>query len=129
MLGAVGVNMDYHRLQALLGYQDGGIPYSRLQLISHVQPELQVTLQQGNLLHLMNAIDAGTPPALFVYTGELPYWSEAVYHAVVLSGYTEAQFYIHDPAFAYAPQIVSRGDLDLAWLEYDSYYAVVERKS
>jgi hypothetical protein len=75
----------------------------------------------------MTAIDAGIPPAVFVITGDLPYWSESVYHAMVLVGYTETDFYINDPAFAHAPQVASIGNLDLAWLEYDSFFAVIQR--
>jgi ABC-type bacteriocin/lantibiotic exporter with double-glycine peptidase domain len=129
MLKAVNVNVDYRHLQTLFRYEGSGIAYSRLQLLTQVRPDLHVTLQQGNLQHLMKAIDAGIPPAVFLFTGELPYWTEGVYHAVVLVGYTETEFYIHDPAFAHAPQVVSIGDLDLAWLEFDSYFAMVQRRS
>ena len=129
MLTAVDVNIDYSRLQSQLGFKGGGLTYRRLQLLTRVRSDLHVILQQGSIQHLMKAIDAGTPPAVFIVTGELPYWSETVYHAVVLVGYTETEFYINDPAFAYAPQVVSIGDLDLAWLEYDSYFAVVQRRS
>ena len=129
MLAAVGVSADYGRLHKLLGIRDAGAPYSRLRLLSQLQPDLRVTLQQGTLQHLIQAIDAGNPPTIFVFTRELPYWSEAVYHAVVLVGYTETNFSIHDPAFAQAPQVASIGDVDLAWLENDSYFAVLERRS
>lgn len=127
MLAAVNIEVEYERLQKQLGYESGGLPYRRLQWLARLHPGIIVTLQQGDLLTLQTAIDAGTPPAVFVFTGELPYWSEAVYHAVVLVGYTATDFYIHDPAFVHAPQIVSKGDLDLAWLENDSYLAVVQR--
>jgi hypothetical protein len=33
---------------------------------------------------------------------------------------------VNDPAFAVAPQIVSHGDLDLAWIAYDTYFALIE---
>jgi len=127
MLATVDVNIDYRRLQTLLGHKEVGIPFSRLRLLSQISADIRVTLQQGNLEHLTTAIDAGTPPAIFLSTGELPYWSESVYHAVVVTGYTDTDFYINDPAFADAPQVVSIGDLDLAWLEHDTYFAVVER--
>ena len=129
MLAAIGISVEYHQLQMLLGLTDSGIPYSRLRLLIQLGPNLQVSLQQGTLQHLKNAIDAGTPPAIFVFTGELPYWTARVYHAVVLVGYTETDFLIHDPAFAHAPQVASIGDVDLAWLEYDTYFAVITRRS
>lgn len=127
MLGAIDVKVDYKQLRTLLGITDYGTPFSRLRLLSRIRPDVQVTLQKGNLQHLRTAIDAGIPPAVFVFTGELPYWSEAVYHAVLLIGYTETEFYINDPEFAIAPQVASIGDLELAWIEHDSFFAVVQR--
>ena len=129
MLAAVNVKVDYHRLLTLLRFEDEGIPYSRLKLLTRIRSDLHIILQQGDLQHLLTAIDAGTPPAGFVFTGELPYWSEAVYHSVVLVGYTATEFLIHDPAFAHAPQVVAMSDLDLAWLEYDCYFAIVQRRN
>jgi hypothetical protein len=129
MLAAVNVNTNYSRLQRVLGFEDGGIPYSRVQLLKRIHSDLHITFEQGTLRQLMTFMDAGIAPAIFVSTGELPYWSTSVYHAVVLVGYTETEFYINDPAFANAPQVASKGDLDLAWLEYDSYFAVIQRQS
>jgi ABC-type bacteriocin/lantibiotic exporter with double-glycine peptidase domain len=129
MLAAVDVDVDYNRLKNLLGVTNIGTPYSRLQRLESIQPDLHVTLQPGDLHDLFTAIDAGTPPVIFVYTGELPYWSSAVYHAVVLVGYTETEFFIHDPAFAYAPHTVTIGDLELVWIEDDSYVAVVQHRN
>jgi hypothetical protein len=127
MLTAVDVNVDYRRLQNLLGFRSSATPYSRLKRLERIQPDLQETLQSGDLHDLFTAIDTGIPPAVFLVTGELPYWSESVYHSVVLVGYTETEFAIHDPAFAVAPQIASIGDLELGWIEYDSHFAVVQR--
>lgn len=58
---------------------------------------------------------------------EVPYWNVGTWHAVVLVGYDEQYLYVNDPAFETAPQAVLCGDLDLAWLAYDSYYAMVQR--
>lgn len=129
LLSAIDINVEYRHLRNTLGYRGGGLPYSRLQLLSRIRSDLRITIQQGSLQHLIAAIDAGTPPAVFVSTGDLPYWKENVYHAVVVVGYVETEFYINDPAFDDAPQVVSFGDLDLAWLEYDSYFAIVQRAS
>ncbi len=127
LLSTVDVKTDYARLQALLGFDGGGIPFSRLRLLAQISPNINVTISQGTLRDLMTAIDSGHPPAIFLSTSELPYWTESVFHAVVLTGYTATDFYINDPAFADAPQIVSMGDVDLAWLEHDTYYATVTR--
>jgi hypothetical protein len=36
-------------------------------------------------------------------------------------------FFFNDPAFEVAPQRVTHGDLDLAWLAGDSYFALLRR--
>jgi ABC-type bacteriocin/lantibiotic exporter with double-glycine peptidase domain len=127
MLAAVDVHIDYKRLRTLLGVTDIGTPFSRLPLLSRIQSDLRVTLRKGHLQQLRAAIDAGVPPAVFVFTEDLPYWHEAVSHAVLLVGYTSTDFYINDPEFAAAPQVASIGDLELAWIEHDSHFAVVQR--
>ena len=78
-----------------------------------------------SLPDLFRALDTGTPAIVFIWTGDLPYWTLETWHAVVVVGYDEANFYLNDPAFPTAPQIVSHGDLDLAWIAYDAYYAVI----
>jgi ABC-type bacteriocin/lantibiotic exporter with double-glycine peptidase domain len=128
MLAAVNLTIDYGRIRTVLGFEGDGLPYSRLHRLNRIQDDVHVAIQPGTLQHLMTAIDAGTPPAVFVDTGELPYWTVSVYHAVVLTGYTDTDFYLNDPAFPDAPQVVSMGDLDLAWLEHDTYYAVIQRR-
>jgi uncharacterized protein YvpB len=56
----------------------------------------------------------------------LPYWTVETWHAVVVIGYDNNFFYVNDPAFEFAPQVVTQGDLELAWIAYDAYYAVLE---
>lgn len=129
MLAAANVTTEYARIIKVLGFEGDGLPYSRLGRLSRIHRNLIISIQQGDLQQQKAAIDFGTPPTVFVNTGELPYWTEAVYHAVVLIGYSATDFYVNDPAFADAPQIVSMGDLDLAWLEHDTYYAVVQQAS
>ena len=73
MLAAVNIEVDYERLQMQLGYQSGGLPYRRLQWLARLHSHITITLQQGNLSGLEAAIDVGMPPAVFVFTGELPY--------------------------------------------------------
>lgn len=128
MLAATNVTVDYAQISSLFEFEGDGLPYSRLHRLSRIDRDLTISIQQGTLQHLMAAIEAGTPPAIFVNTGELPYWSASVYHAVVLAGYTATDFYVNDPAFPEAPQVVPIGDLDLAWLEHDTYYAVIQRR-
>ncbi len=127
MLEAVGIVVPYPRLLSILDVAPWGTPHRNICKLLEIIPNVRVTYRQGELTDLYRALDTGLPPAVFVWTGELPYWSIATWHAVVLVGYDKQQFYVNDPAFAVAPQPVGQGDFDLAWLAYDSYYAVVER--
>jgi hypothetical protein len=58
MLAAVNVKVSYSRLRAILGFRQTGLPYSRIRLLQRVHPEIRVTLQQGTISHLVQAIIA-----------------------------------------------------------------------
>jgi ABC-type bacteriocin/lantibiotic exporter with double-glycine peptidase domain len=89
---------------------------------------VQVVLQNGDERRLMQAIDKGLPPVIFVAIGELTsYWLEDVQHAVVVIGYDDKHFYVNDPAFPDAPKRVLIDELMLAWLEFDYAYALITR--
>lgn len=126
MLDACGVVFPYHRLLSVLDVKPWGTPHRNIREIASIFPYIHVTYQQGALIDLRLALDAGLPPTAFVWTGELPYWSTETWHAIVIVGYDAQNFYVNDPAFDTAPQLVSEGDFALAWLAYDSYYAVVK---
>jgi len=70
-------------------------------------------------------IAQGQPCIVFLDTAELPYWSEATFHAVVVVGMDDEYIYVNDPAFDEAPQRITWGDFDLAWIEEGYYYAVI----
>ena len=65
---------------------------------------------------------------VFVDTGELPYWSYAAKHALVVVGVQAEHILVNDPAFSEAPIQVPAGDFDLAWLNADYMCAVISRK-
>jgi hypothetical protein len=127
MLEALGIDVPYSQLLSIFDVAPWGTPHRNILRLVELTPGIRVTYRQGELTDLYRALDAGLPPTIFVWTGELPYWSVATWHAVVLVGYDADKFYLNDPAFPAAPQAVSQGKLDLAWLAYDSYYAVVAR--
>lgn len=126
MLDAIGTSFPYGKLLSVLNTVSWGTPHRNITRLIELDPKIRVVYQQGELPDLLNAIDAGYPPVAFAWTGELPYWSLSTWHAVVVVGYGEQNVFVNDPAFEEAPQVVSRGDFDLAWIAYDSYYAFIE---
>jgi ABC-type bacteriocin/lantibiotic exporter with double-glycine peptidase domain len=126
MLDYLGITPTYPQLLAILDVAPWGTPHRNLRRIPEKFPAVHVKHQQGALPELFQAIDRGYPPAVFVWTGELPYWSIQTWHAIVIIGYDETSFFVNDPAFTDAPQIVSHGDLDLAWIAYDTYFALIQ---
>lgn len=127
MLRALEIEVPYPELLSILDVAPWGTPHRSIVRLEELVPGIRVKYGQGELDDLHRALDSGLPPTVFVSTVELPYWSIRTWHAVVVVGYDERRFYMNDPAFEEAPQAVLHGDLDLAWLAYDSYYAMVER--
>jgi len=126
MLRAVNIDLPYSTLLSVLGIKPWGAPHRNILNLAKLSPNISVTYQQGEIPDLRRVLDRGLPPVAFVWTGELPYWSTDVWHAVVLVGYDDQNFYVNDPVFPIPAQPVTVGDFDLAWLAYDSYYAVIE---
>jgi ABC-type bacteriocin/lantibiotic exporter with double-glycine peptidase domain len=114
------------QLNRRLGLRSAGTRYTHLERLTALG--VHVTLQAGTEDALKLAIEQGTPPIVFVLTGELTsYWQENVRHAVVITGYDDANFYLNDPAFPHAPKLVPIDELMLAWLEFDFMYALITR--
>lgn len=128
MLYVLEIEVPYSELLSILDVAPWGTPHRNIVRIEELVPGIQVRYGQGELIDLYRAVDSGLPPTVFVWTGDLPYWIIATWHAVVVVGYDKQYFHVNDPAFDVSPQVVLHGDLDLAWLTYDSYYAVVERR-
>lgn len=74
---------------------------------------------------LTQSLASGVPPIALLHTTHLPYWQRETAHAVVVIGVDADQVALNDPAFATAPQIVSRDAFMLAWSDFDYLYAVI----
>jgi ABC-type bacteriocin/lantibiotic exporter with double-glycine peptidase domain len=125
ILSHLGIKVNYRQLlrllevDPLLGAFSSNI--TRLE-------QLSVNVEYGDhadLPKIEQHLSQGQPVITFVDTGELPYWNERTFHAVVVVGIDEQFLYLNDPAFDEAPQIVGRGDFELAWIEQDERYAVI----
>ena len=74
---------------------------------------------------LTQALAASVPPIALLRTTHLPYWKHETAHAVVVIAADDEQVTLNDPAFADAPQTVSRDAFMLAWSDFDYLYTVI----
>jgi ABC-type bacteriocin/lantibiotic exporter with double-glycine peptidase domain len=127
VLGYLEFSVSYDHLLELLQVNWFGAMSSNVRALEELG--LTVIFEQGDLAELYNHLSHGRPCIAFVRTGELPYWNENLAHAVVVSGLDDDSVYLNDPVVAAAPIPVSRGDFELAWLEWDELYATFIRRS
>lgn len=125
VLDHLGVSVNYDRLLRLLSIKSYGAPGSHLNNLADLG--MYVRYAQGTLDELFDYLARGQPCIVLVRTDQLPYWTYATDHAVLVVGFDEQAVYVNDPAFEQAPQRVPRADFELAWLEFDCRYAVIWR--
>lgn len=121
------IRLAYERLKQILDVDIWGAPHSHIHNLARHIPGLVIKRKPGDLPDLLEAIDRGNPPIVFVWTGELPYAEIVSYHAIVLAGYDEEYFYVYDPAQQNAPIQVLQGDVALAWIAHNSHFATIEK--
>lgn len=114
----------YATLLKILKIKSFGAPASNIRLLE--QMKLTVTYRVTDMAGLESMLVQGQPVIVFVRTSELPYWDYGTDHALVVVGCDDDNIYVNDPNFAEAPISVPRGDFELAWLERDYYYALIE---
>jgi len=123
VLDYLQVPISYGRLVKLLRIGPAGAPFRNLRHLESLG--LSVLIEQGEVATLRSHLRHGCPPLAFVDTGQLPYWSEATGHAVVVVGIEADLIYLNDPGFAEAPKIIPVAEFELAWLELDQFYATI----
>ena len=126
VLDYIGINASYERVMQILQTKEWGTVVSRIQALE--QLGVLVIYKQGTFAELQTHLSNNHPPIAFVATRELPYWNGDEQHAVVVVGLDDNYIYLNDPAFPTPAIPVSRGDFDLAWLEWDELYAVLMRR-
>ncbi|MCL4304065.1 MAG: C39 family peptidase [Anaerolineae bacterium] len=126
VLAYLQVRASYKRLIKLLRIGPAGAPFRNLRYLESLG--LSVSIERGEIETLRERVEHGFPPIVFVNTKELPYWRETTGHAMVVVGFDEDLIYLNDPAFADAPQIIPVSEFDLAWLELDQFYVIIEKK-
>lgn len=125
VLTYLGIEAKYERLVTVLGITPFGTPHSRIQRLKNLSSDLHIRHQQGELRDLFDTIDQGMPPIVYVQAGELPYWTEDTFHAIVSIGYDETTFTLLDPAMTHQPYRILHDELFLAWLALDTYYTAI----
>ncbi len=117
--------IPYPRLLSLLGTRDFGTPAENIVRLEDIGLGIKVALAHTDVDELRGHLEAGRPVIAFVNTSDLPYWSEATDHVLVVIGMDGDVFYVNDPYFDQAPQCISRAHFELAWLRFDNLCAVI----
>ncbi len=125
--------VSYQRLLRLLKVQTFGSVFHHLKNLEVLG--VSVLIDEGDIDTLKHCLSLGLPVIVFVDTGELQsYWVDQTNHAVLVVGLDEAAnasgvIYLNDPEFLEAPKHVPLAEFELAWLEKDYLYAVIEKST
>jgi len=103
----------------------GPIGAPRRNIVRLASRNISVVYREATVTILLDLLQPGLPVIVFVDTGELPYWSSATNHAVVVVGADAEQLLVNDPAYPEAPIAIPIGDFELAWLNCDYMCAVI----
>ena len=124
VLDYLQVPARYEDLLKRLRIDSAGAPFRNLRLLESLG--VRVLVEQGELNTLHTHLERGLPPIAFVATQQLSYWNEATGHAVVVVGFDQNQIYLNDPNFPDAPKVISAAEFELAWIDIDQFYALVQ---
>lgn len=110
-------------LRLLLDTQPTGTRAGNLMRLS--TPTLEIHLRSSNLAELERALSDNQPPIAFLKTGDLDYWTEDVFHTVVLVGIDAIAVGINDPYFPTASQTTSWQNFEKAWAHTGQFAAFI----
>ncbi len=123
VLTYLGVQVEYDTILRLLRVKSFGASGQNLKYLSSLG--VTVTYREGSLEELKHHWQNGYPCIVLVRTAELPHWTYATDHAIVVIGFEDQQVHVHDPAFAAAPIAIPLTAFELAWMDFDYRYAVL----
>lgn len=113
VLDYLGAPVAYNRLVKMLEIVPGaGVAAFKIRNLERIG--VRVLYESGTLERLREHLLAGQPCIAFIETKELPYRKDDTSHAVVVVGFDNEIFLLHDPEYENSPVIVSAGDFDLA---------------
>lgn len=103
-----------------------GTPFSRVTLMA--SEVLEVNFRIGQLVDVQSAIADAMPVIVPVRTDQLSYWTETVFHAVVVTGFDRDEIVLSDPAVKALSVRASADEFMLAWDEMDNRLALLKRR-
>lgn len=103
----------------------GPIGAPRRNIVRLTSRNISVVYREATVAILLDLVQHGVPVIVFVDTGELPYWSSATNHAIVVVGADAEQLLVNDPAYPEAPIAVAVGDFELTWLNSEYMCAII----
>lgn len=91
-------------------------------------PEIGVdaVVQMASLSVLQQHLENGRPCIVHLWTEPLPYWQDAVIHAVTVTELTDSQVLVNDPAFSSGSMMISREQFLQAWAATDHLLLVIQ---
>lgn len=126
VLDHLNIKLNYDKLLKVLQIGPAGAPFRNLYLLQSFG--LSVLIEQGQIETLRTYLQQNVPPIVFVATQELSYWVETTNHALVVVDIDDHSVYVNDPSFTDAPKVISIAEFELAWLEMDEFFAVIQVK-
>lgn len=117
------IPLAYNRILSLLRVDPIGTPFRNLSSLESAN--LAVMITEGDMSEMAHHLQEGIPVIAAVDTGQLPYWSEATNHAVVVIGVGDTSVHLLDPDTEPEIHVVSLSEFELAWLEKDYLCAVI----
>lgn len=125
VLSHLGFQVEYDTILRLLKVRSFGASGQNLKYLSSFG--VNVIYREGSLDELKHHLQNSHPCIVLVRTAELPHWTYATDHAVVVVGIEDQQVYVYDPAFAAAPIAIPLIAFELAWMDFDYRYALLTR--
>jgi len=128
VLSYLGRDVTYAQMLRLLKIKPHGAPARNILLLNAARGlNAKVVYSTIDMAGLAEFLRQKQPVIAFVKTGNLPYWTDNVDHAVVVVGVDETQVYVNDPDRDDGPISILHGDFELAWLERDYAYAQITK--
>jgi len=122
-----GIDRDQADLARQMGtLAQAGTPGSRVSVFA--SDALEVAYREGDLSDLQAALAQGIPPIVLVYTRELPHWTKATAHAIVVVGFDNDSVVVNDPGMSQPAIRVLLSDFQLAWDEMANLFALIRMK-